>query len=190
MRTRCAERGRSVVDRHDVLRTSIEWSGLDVPQQRVHEPVEVPFEVQDWRGVAIAEREARFAEWLQADRARGFALDAAPLLRLTLLVLEAEEHRLVWTFHHAILDGRCFPMVLREVFDLYDAAQRGEGAPVPERRRPFREYVEWLGTRAVVGVGRFLARVCWRASPRRRRSRWRAPWRRATSSCRATRSAA
>jgi len=44
---------QKVVDRHDVLRTSIEWSGLDVPQQRVHEQVEVPFEVQDWRGVAI-----------------------------------------------------------------------------------------------------------------------------------------
>jgi hypothetical protein len=25
--------------------------------------------------------------------------------------------------------------------------QRGDAAPVPERRRPFREYVEWLGTR-------------------------------------------
>ena len=124
------------------------WNGLDAPQQRVYDDA--------WRcrsswrtgaTSAVAEREARLAEWLRADRARGFALDAPPLLRLTLLRLDDDEHRLVWTFHHAILDGRCFPMVLREVFDLYDAAQRGEGAPVPERRRPFREYVEWLGTR-------------------------------------------
>ncbi|MBW8771025.1 MAG: non-ribosomal peptide synthetase, partial [Gemmatimonadetes bacterium] len=109
---------QTVIDRHDVLRTSIEWSGLDAPRQRVYERVDVPFEVEDWRGVAGGARDARLEAWLQADRTRGFVLDAAPLLRLTLLVLDEEEHRLVWTFHHAILDGRCFPMVLREVFDL------------------------------------------------------------------------
>ena len=37
----------------------------------------------------------------------------------------AEEHRIVWTFHHALLDGRSFPLVLREVFALYGAAAPG-----------------------------------------------------------------
>src|SRR6478672_6887666 len=50
---------QAVVDRHDVLRTSIEWNGLDAPQQRVYDRVEVPFEMEDWRGVGVADREGR-----------------------------------------------------------------------------------------------------------------------------------
>ncbi len=120
---------QTVVDRHDVLRSAIEWSGLDAPRQRVLDRVVLPFAVEDWRGVPVETHEDRLAAWLRDDRARGFTLDEAPLVRLTLVVLGEAEHRLVWTFHHAILDGRCFPMVLREAFDAYDAAQRGDADP-------------------------------------------------------------
>ena len=71
----------------------------------------------------------------------------APLARLTLVRLGDAECRLLWTFHHAILDGRGFPVVLREVFDAYDAARAGHAAPTVETRRPFHEYAEWLAAR-------------------------------------------
>ncbi|MEO8562663.1 MAG: condensation domain-containing protein, partial [bacterium] len=135
---------QTVADRHDVLRTAVEWNDLDRPRQTVFAEVEIPFRAVDWRAVGASEREARFAALLAADRSEGFDLERAPLLRLTLISLADDEHRLVWTFHHAILDGRCFPMVLREVFDVYDAARRGDRAPATELRRPFREYVQWL----------------------------------------------
>ncbi|HEV7992704.1 MAG TPA: condensation domain-containing protein, partial [Gemmatimonadaceae bacterium] len=138
---------QAVVDAHDVLRTALEWNGLDRPRQTVFAKVELPFRALDWRALAASERGARFAALLAADRADGFELERAPLLRLTLVSFGDAEHRLVWTFHHAILDGRCFPMVLREVFDAYDAARRGEAPPPIEARRPFVEYVEWLDAR-------------------------------------------
>ena len=148
-----------VVDRHDVLRTAIEWSGLDQPRQTVFDGVELPFRILDWRDVEVDERDARFAALLASDRAEGFELERAPLLRLTLISLGDVEHRLVWTFHHAILDGRCFPMVLREVFDAYDALQRGEGVPAAEPRRAFRDFVEWLDARDHAASDEF-----WRAT--------------------------
>ena len=51
---------------------------------------------------------------------------SAPAMRLMIVDWGANEHRVVWTFHHALLDGRSFPLVLREVFAFYDAAARGE----------------------------------------------------------------
>ncbi|HET9985575.1 MAG TPA: amino acid adenylation domain-containing protein, partial [Longimicrobiales bacterium] len=56
------------------------------------------------------------------------------------------EYRLVWTFHHALLDGRSFPVLLREVFAAYDAILAG-GAPVLEPAAPYRAYVDWLEAR-------------------------------------------
>jgi NRPS condensation-like uncharacterized protein len=149
---------QTVVDRHDVLRSAFEWEGLDAPRQRVHTHVELPLAVEDWRDVPDSQREARLADWLRDDRRRGVALAGAPLLRLTLLSFGDEDHRLVWTFHHAILDGRCFPMVLREAFDAYEAALRGEPAPAPVPR------VRGVAVGARHrGVGRVLARAARRS---------------------------
>ena len=133
-----------VVLRHDVLRTSMRWADVPEPLQVVHPDASVPFQAEDWRSLATADVEARRREFLRVDRQRGFALDEAPLLRLTLIRLGDAQSELVWTFHHIILDGRSFPLVLQEVFSWYEAILRGEEltlSPAPQ----FSTYVEWLG---------------------------------------------
>jgi Condensation domain len=49
----------------------------------------------------------------------------------------------LWTFHHALLDGRSFSLVLREVFAFHEAFSRGGDADVP-LPRPYRDHIEWL----------------------------------------------
>jgi NRPS condensation-like uncharacterized protein len=66
-----------------------------------------------------------------------------PLMRFILFRLSEAEHVFVWTFQHALLDGRSFLIVLREVFGFYEATLRGEEAHF-EARRPYRDYIEWL----------------------------------------------
>ena len=64
-------------------------------------------------------------------------------MRLAHFKLADTHHRLVWTFHHALLDGRSQFAVLQEVFALYDA--RGNGSlPELRTRRPYRDYINWL----------------------------------------------
>ena len=45
-------------------------------------------------------------QFFGADRSRGFDMARAPLLRLTLLRYGEADHRLIWTYHHIVLDGR------------------------------------------------------------------------------------
>ncbi|MFP5287041.1 MAG: amino acid adenylation domain-containing protein, partial [Thermoanaerobaculia bacterium] len=129
-----------VVNRQPVLRTAFAWEGLDSPVQIVRRGVRLPVEVEDWRGAP----EARLAEHLAADRARGFDLSRAPLTRLALLRTGEEEHRMVWSFHHALLDGWCIPLVFREVLTLYEALRTGAPAGPLEPVRPYRDYIAWL----------------------------------------------
>ena len=67
----------------------------------------------------------------------------APLMRLTFLRCCETKSRLIWTFHHAVLDGRSFAPILREVFAHYDAFRAGTELrlTVP---RPYRDYITWL----------------------------------------------
>jgi hypothetical protein len=43
-----------------------------------------------------------------------------PLWRLTIVRYGEVEWRLVWTYHHSIVDGRAVALLLREVFTFYD----------------------------------------------------------------------
>src|SRR6266852_5648790 len=129
--------------RHEILRTSFHWEGLPEPRQEVHRSVRIPLEQEDWRGLSAPELAWRFEDFLNADRQRGCDLTAAPLMRLTLLRTGETTFRLVWTFHHLLLDGRAVVLLLNEIFALTEAFSRGEDLELTPPR-PYRAYIDWL----------------------------------------------
>jgi amino acid adenylation domain-containing protein/non-ribosomal peptide synthase protein (TIGR01720 family) len=132
-----------VVQRHAILRTCFVWEDVGAPRQVVHDTVSLPFREEDWRGQSPSEMEINQRELLRADRQAGFDFAHAPLMRLTLVRLGEAEYRLLWTFHHALLDGRSFPILLKEVFQSYEARKDGLEVAIPEPY-PFQNYIEWL----------------------------------------------
>ena len=134
---------QQVVSRHPILRTRFRHDADGRPVQEVVEAVEIPVERLDLTRDERPDTSCRFEEALALDRARGIDLSRAPAMRLTIVDWSENEHRVVWTFHHALLDGRSFPLVLREVFAFQDAAEAGEALDLPGPR-PYREYIEFL----------------------------------------------
>lgn len=134
---------KQLIGRHAILRTSFRWSDLDEPSQQVYQDVQLPLTQYDWRELSDAEQLERHQTYLQCDRQRGFDLTHAPLMRLALFRLADAEYRLVWTFHHILLDGRSFTLLLKEVFALYEALCQGQALSLPTPR-PYRDYIEWL----------------------------------------------
>lgn len=132
-----------VIARHAVLRTSLRWENPDEPLQVVHSKVDLPWEDHDWRTIAPDQRARQLADFLIADRHRGFDLSYAPLFRLRLLHIEQAEYHFIWTFHHSVLEGRSYLFVLQEVFAGYEALCGGTQVSLPERR-PYRDYISWL----------------------------------------------
>ncbi|MFF2614419.1 non-ribosomal peptide synthase/polyketide synthase [Kitasatospora sp. NPDC058046] len=135
-----------VVDRTPVLRASVVLRDVPVPLQVVHRQAVLPVTEHDWSELGEAERAARLEELLAEQRARPLVLDRPPLLRLDLVRLGPEQVRVVWAFHHVLLDGWSVFHVLADVLAAHAALARGERPELPERR-PFAEYVRWLATR-------------------------------------------
>jgi Condensation domain len=71
-----------LVARHGTLRTRLVWEGLDEPAQEVLPEIVLPFE----------QSALPLDDFLSRDRARGFTLSDAPLLRVTTL----NEKTVVW----------------------------------------------------------------------------------------------
>ncbi|MDY7076204.1 MAG: amino acid adenylation domain-containing protein, partial [Chloroflexota bacterium] len=132
-----------VVERHPVLRTSFVWKRLDKTLQVVHRRVRLPLEQQDWRGMSLAEQEARLEAFLQAERSRGFNLAQPPLVRLALMRTEENGHSFVMNHHHLLLDGWSLPLLMKEVMTFYEAFSKDQELDL-EPGRPYRDYIAWL----------------------------------------------
>ena len=129
-----------LVSKHPILRTSFQWEGLTgEPQQLVWAAVKVSFDHQDLTQQFPESQNAILKQWLLEDRRKGFVMDKPPLMRWTLFRLNEYCFKLVWTFHHALLDGRSFPLLLDEVFQTYDGFITYESAAP----RPYREFIQW-----------------------------------------------
>lgn len=135
-----------LMDRHEVLRTRFVWMSVESPRQDVMAEVSLPFVIKNSTDIAESARQDRLEQFLEEDRVQGFELDRAPLLRLTLFQWDERLCSLVWTFHHALLDGRCYPLLLREVFEAYEElGQTG----IKERPAPhsYRRYIDWISVK-------------------------------------------
>ncbi len=132
-------------DRHPVLRSRFDWRRGDEPRQLIGEAGDpatvVPLAVEDWSDVD--EPEAPLRTWLADDRRRGVDPEQAPVQRLQAIHLGGRRAVLVWTFHHALLDGRSFTRVLEDVFDHYDTGSMSE----PGLEAPFARHAQAMAER-------------------------------------------
>ena len=133
----------AVVTRHAILRSRFRYEGLDRPVQEVLEVALTPVERHDLTGFDPERRAARFEDILRADRASPLDLFRAPVMRLGIVDYGPDEYRVLWTAHHALLDGAAGAIVLREMFEIYDAA-RTRRPPSLGPSRPYRDYIEFL----------------------------------------------
>jgi amino acid adenylation domain-containing protein len=146
-----------VVDRHEVLRTAFVWEGFDEPLQVVRRQVRLPWDQQDWRDNSAVEQEEMLQAFFKADRQRSFELSDAPLMRCTLLRLAEDKYKIIWSYHHLLLDGWCLPLIMKEVTLFYEAIRRGEELDLGPAR-PFRDYIAWLQKRDLTKAESFWRR--------------------------------
>ncbi|HET6709995.1 amino acid adenylation domain-containing protein [Amycolatopsis sp.] len=132
-----------VAARTPVLRTALVWKDLPQPLQVVHRRAPIPFTLLDWRDRDEPGQQAALARYFAEDRETGLDIERAPLLRIGVARLTDTRVRLLWTFHHTLLDGWSAMSVLSEVFGEYAALVSGAGRN-PRPRPPFADYVAWL----------------------------------------------
>jgi amino acid adenylation domain-containing protein len=145
---------RLVAQRHPALRTSFVTAAGSELWQRVNEESEISWQELDWTGVAPDEKPDRLAAFLRRDWERGFEFDAGIPMRFALLRMPEHASILIWTVHHALLDGRSLAVVWREWFAFYDALLRGERIRLADPE-PFRAHVEWLQRQDLAGAERY-----------------------------------
>ncbi|MFJ7781093.1 condensation domain-containing protein, partial [Streptomyces yangpuensis] len=129
----------NLLARHPALRSGIIHEGLPHPVQVIHRAVPLPWQEVDLSVVPVSDREAALVELLAGDRTARFDLSVPPLLRFTLVRLDSQTHKLVFTAHHNIVDGWSMPLVLADLFRSGPGAVAGS-----DPGYSYRDYFTWL----------------------------------------------
>ncbi|MFQ6349024.1 non-ribosomal peptide synthetase [Pseudomonas sp. R11F] len=142
-----------LVQRHEALRTRFyERDGQAF--QRVDKSPEFDLQRIDLSDLPVAERESR-AEQIREDLARApFDLEKGPLLRVTLVRLDDEDHHLLVTLHHIIADGWSLNILIDEFSRLYAAATQGQPLELPPLALQYADYGSWQRQWLAEGEGR------------------------------------
>ncbi|WP_431236964.1 amino acid adenylation domain-containing protein [Mycolicibacterium aichiense] len=118
------------------------------PVQVIPAYAAVPWLYLDLNGAT--DRDTQIVELCVAERAAVCDLKGQTAFRAALIRTAPNQHRLVLTNHHIVLDGWSLPVLLQEVLTGY----YGQRLPAPV---PYRRFVSWLAERDLAA-----ARVAWR----------------------------
>jgi len=134
---------QQAIDRFPILRTRVEELSSNRPVQKERSRAEFPVKQEDWSSQSLAEQENQLKAYLERDRALGFDLTQAPLLRLAVFKLAETRYQIVWTYHQFLLDSYSVATVLQEVWRCYQGLVVREAVEL-KARPSYRNYIDWL----------------------------------------------
>ncbi|MFC5156642.1 amino acid adenylation domain-containing protein, partial [Streptomyces amakusaensis] len=145
----------AVVARHTSLRAGFrQLPGVDRPVQVIAREVVLPWRAEDLSELDEAHASAEAERLGVEERSRRFDLAQPPLLRILLVKVGPDRHRMLITLHHIVLDGWSLPILMTDLWAAYEAG--GSTAALPPAT-PYRGYLEWLARQ-----DREEAREAWR----------------------------
>ncbi|PSB55841.1 non-ribosomal peptide synthetase [Chamaesiphon polymorphus] len=136
---------QKIFDRHSVLRTFFAWTDLENPLQIVLKNLKLPWTNLNWQQLSPLEQQQQLSDLLREQRQQGFQLDRAPLMSFTLIKLNEDTYKFIWSHHHILIDGWSLPIIFKEFLSFYEAAVVGKTYYLPTPC-PYSDYINWLNS--------------------------------------------
>ncbi|NOK12218.1 non-ribosomal peptide synthase/polyketide synthase, partial [Corallococcus exercitus] len=131
-----------VVHRHESLRTTLR-PDTDGPVQVIAPPEPLVLPVVDLRALSPEQRDAEVKRRTELEVRLPFNLEVGPLLRVSALVLDAREHLVLLTLHHAVFDGWSMSVLMRELSEAYRALVAGTQPVLPALPFQYADFAVW-----------------------------------------------
>ncbi|MGE5340373.1 MAG: amino acid adenylation domain-containing protein [Candidatus Omnitrophota bacterium] len=123
---------RTIIERHDSLRTSFEMINGD-PVQRIHKRIAFELGYHEIKEEAVNGYLKTFL--------RPFQLEKAPLFRIDILKIQDEKYLIMLDIHHIISDGISNNLFKEEILLLYNGEQ------LPPLKLQYKDFSEWQNSK-------------------------------------------
>ncbi|TQV77373.1 amino acid adenylation domain-containing protein [Aliikangiella marina] len=133
---------RTLLERHEVLRTNLKVIGDDTFQV-INNDFQLPFKHYDLSDLSNSEKSRRISELNELQANTPFDLTRDVMIRMQVLNLTLDSHLVLYTMHHIASDGWSLGIFNKEFAQLYDAFASGEVNPLPELKIQYADYAVW-----------------------------------------------
>ncbi|GAB1515093.1 amino acid adenylation domain-containing protein [Actinophytocola sp. KF-1] len=153
---------RTAVDRavakHEMLRTSFDFTRYSEPLQLVHATAHLPLTCTDLRHLDEAAQEAELAAWWEREKQTPYDWNTPPLVRFAVHVTADDVFRFAMSFHDATLDGWSESVMMTGILTEYWALLHDR--PLGPVELPARRYADFVAAEREV-LARPSAREFW-----------------------------
>lgn len=133
----------TLIHKHEVLRTVFTFQKTQKPRQVVFKQRRATVELHDLSLLGPEEQIRTIKRFAAEDRAKGFDLSKDLLMRIVLFKTGTDSYHAIWSFHHIIMDGWCFSILMKDFIKIYHCLLKG--LPLDDKRpTPYSAYISWL----------------------------------------------
>ncbi|WP_160716902.1 non-ribosomal peptide synthetase [Chitinophaga solisilvae] len=143
-----------LIQQHDILRTVFATKGLQTPRQVVLKERYQQIQYSDISHLSLPDQQVWLEQYRQADWQQGYQLSHGPLQQLYLVKTGPHSCRVMFSFHHIILDGWSFSLLMSSLLRTYITVAAGKcilAAPAPQ----FSSYINWISAQDTAAATAF-----------------------------------
>lgn len=130
---------KTIVENHEILRTSFDTKNYGINLQLVHETIDLPLRVEDLSGLSKVAQQQRI-EMIEAEEmANIFESGSVPLFRINILILDENRFQFAMTENHGIMDGWSVAQFFDELMTHYFAG--GKSSTREKLPLQYRDYI-------------------------------------------------
>jgi len=131
-----------MVRRHQTLRCTFRNNDGE-PELAIATELTIKLPIVDLRADPLKTREAEARRLAIEDCQQPFDLENGPVFRAKLVRLAGEDHLLIVTFDHIVVDGWSHGIFLTELTALYQAFLEGRPSPLPDLPMQYADHASW-----------------------------------------------
>ncbi|ERM15997.1 non-ribosomal peptide synthetase [Brevibacillus laterosporus] len=131
-----------LIERHDILRTAFVYEKVKKPMQLVlkkRELTSIHFEDIS----RVRDQEEYVQDYLKKDKTQGFHLSKEVLIRIAIFQTSKECFKVVWSYHHLIMDGWSLGIMFHEFLQIYDSFAFHKTLKL-EPVHSYQQFIQWL----------------------------------------------
>ncbi|WP_434156468.1 surfactin non-ribosomal peptide synthetase SrfAB [Bacillus subtilis] len=129
---------------YDILRTVFVHQQLQKPRQVVLAERKTKVHYEDISHADENRQKEHIERYKQDVQRQGFNLAKDILFKVAVFRLAADQLYLVWSNHHIMMDGWSMGVLMKSLFQNYEALRAGR-TPANGQGKPYSDYIKWLG---------------------------------------------
>lgn len=140
------ETWKYLIRKHSILRSAFFYDEGGMTVQSVYDGIEMPVELLDFSNYSKEEQQSKILAFLDEDKTKGFPFDVVPLMRTTIIKTGPNNYKMIWSYHHILMDGWSNELLINEFGSVFSAYCRNEKV-ASSGLDLFEDYIKYIASK-------------------------------------------